>query len=184
MIHVLLKGTALGLLFAYISSGPFIFETHFGHTQTIFGCIMGANALLVAGGSMLALKFRPLKSAAMYASVGLLIFVGIITYILFRHPDSFWGYELLLLPILFCLGMIFTVSNTLAMNEGRNMAGDASALLGIIGYIFGASVSPLVGQGNIMHSTGIAYCILAVLVLIFGILSYRLAPDLTTNNQS
>lgn len=184
MIHVLLKGTALGLLFAYISSGPFIFETHFGHTQTIFGCIMGANALLVAAGSMLALKFRPLKSAAMYASVGLLIFVGIITYILFHHPDSFWGYELLLLPILFCLGMIFTVSNTLAMNEGRNMAGDASALLGIIGYIFGASVSPLVGQGNIMHSTGVAYCILAVLVLIFGILSYRLAPDLTTNNQS
>ena len=30
MIHVMLKGTALGLLFAYCSSAPFIMQTHFG----------------------------------------------------------------------------------------------------------------------------------------------------------
>lgn len=179
MTHVLLKGAALGLMFAYVSSGPFIFETHFGHTQTIFGCIMGANALLVAGGSMLALKFRILKNAAFWAAFGLLASVAAEVYILFTHPDSFWGYELLLLPLLFFLGMIFTVSNTLAMNEGRQTAGDASAVLGIMGYVFGATVSPLVGMGNILHSTALAYGALAVVVLFFSILSYRLAPDLS-----
>ena len=178
MTHVLLKGAALGLMFAYVSSGPFIFETHFHHSQTVFGCIMGANALLVAAGSMLALKFKVLKNAALYGAIGLLVSVAVEAYVLFAHPDSFWGYELLLLPLLFFLGMIFTVSNTLAMNEGRQTAGDASALLGIVGYIFGATVSPLVGTGDIMHSTAIAYIVLALFVVVFGWMSYRLAPDL------
>lgn len=181
MVHVLLKGAALGLLFAYISSGPFIFETHFGHTQTVFGCIMGANALLVAAGSMTALKFRLLKNAALYGGIGLAAACAAVAYILFAHPESFWGYELLLLPMLFCLGMIFTVSNTLAMNEGRNTAGDASALIGIMGYIFGAVVSPLVGAGEIMHSTGVAYIVLTVITGVFAWWSYRLAPDLDTH---
>ena len=77
--------------------------------------------------------------------------------------------------------MIFTVGNTLAMNEGRATAGDASALLGIVGYIFGAVISPLMGQGNILHATAIAFVGMPVLVLIMAILSFRLAPDLDTS---
>lgn len=178
LIHVLLKGSALGLLYAYISSGPFIIENHFGFSQTVFGLIMGANALFVAGGSMLALKFHVLKNAAYYASYGLLVSTIAEAVVLFMLPHSFWAYELLLLPMVFCLGMIFTVSNTLAMNEGRTMAGDASAVLGMAGYIFGATVSPLVGQGNILHSTAIAFIILSVIIMTVSIFSYRLAPDL------
>ena len=33
MVHVLLKGAALGLLFAYIASAPFIMQTHFGYSE-------------------------------------------------------------------------------------------------------------------------------------------------------
>lgn len=178
MIHVLLKGTALGLMFAYVSSGPFIFETHFGKSQTLFGCFMGANALLVAAGSMLALKFHPLKRAALIGAIGLIASTVVEIYMLYCHAGSLWCYEITLLPMLFFLGMIFTVSNTLAMNEGRSTAGDASAVLGITGYIFGAAVSPIVGIGDILHSTACAYGVLAFLVMIFAWLSMRLAPDL------
>lgn len=177
MIHILLKGSALGFLFAYISSAPFIVQTHFHYSQVIFGCIMGGNAVFVAIGAMLALKFKVLKRAAYWGGFGVLGLAGVESVMLLC-VDSFWAYELPLLAILFCLGMIFTVGNTLAMNEGRANAGAASALIGLVGYIFGAIVSPIVGLGNVMHTTAFVMLALAVLILFSAILSNRLPADL------
>lgn len=178
MIHIFLKGAALGVVFAYISAGPFIFEKRFGFSQTVFGLFMGGNALLVAVGSMVALKFKYLKTASLVGAIGLLAFCCIEALVLWLLPHSFLPFELLLLPMLFCCGMIFTAGNTLAMNEGRATAGDASALLGIVGYVFGAVVSPLLGQGDIMHSLAISIVVISLITLVMAILSFRLAPDL------
>jgi DHA1 family bicyclomycin/chloramphenicol resistance-like MFS transporter len=175
--HVMLKGTALGVLFAYISSIPFIIQTHYGYTQLQFGLFMGFNALFVATGAMVALKFKPLKRAAVVAARTLTVVV-IAQGICFFTVDSVWVYDALNLPMLFCLGMLFTVGNTLAMNEGRECAGDASALIGLAGYIFGAIVSPLVGLGDILHSTAITILVLSLLTLLFAHLSRDLTPDL------
>lgn len=178
MTHIFLKGSALGVVFAYISAGPFIFETHFGFSQTVFGLFMGGNALFVAVGSMVALKFKYLKNASFIGALGLLLFACIEAAVLWLLPHEFIAFELLLLPMLFCCGMIFTAGNTLAMNEGRATAGDASALLGIVGYIFGAVVSPLLGQGDILHATAIALVVISVIVVVMAVISHRLAPDL------
>ena len=51
-------------------------------------------------------------------------------------------------------------------------------MLGISGYIVGAIVSPLVGIGDIMHSTAITFVILGAITLFFSLLSRRIAPDL------
>ena len=80
--------------------------------------------------------------------------------------------------MLFAGGMIFSVSNTLAMNEGRTQAGEASALLGVAGYVVGAVVAPLVGIGDILHSTAIVFLSLLLLVVVFSVWTYRLKPDL------
>ncbi len=176
VIHVMLKGTALGLLFAYISSAPFIIQTHYGYSQLDFGLFMGANALFVAIGATAALKFKLLKKAAVFAGRSLMVVI-LVQAVCMWLIDNFWVYEILNLPMLVCLGMLFTVGNTLSMNEGRSHAGDASALIGLSGYIFGAVVSPLVGMGDIFHSTAIAYVVLAVGVLIFAHMSRELPPD-------
>ena len=183
IIHVMLKGTALGVLFAYISSAPFIIQDHYGFSQLQFGLFMGFNALFVAVGATCALKFKPLKKAAVYGGRGLLI-VAIAQFICFYTVDNVWVYEALNLPMLVCLGMLFTVGNTLAMNEGRDCAGDASALIGLMGYVFGATVSPLVGLGDMLHSTAITILSLSVLVLIFARLSRFLPADLVATTQS
>lgn len=70
---------------------------------------------------------------------------------------SFWVYEILLICLLSMIGLTFTASNTLAMDSERENAGVASALLGALGFAFGGIVSPLVGLGNIMVSTGILF---------------------------
>lgn len=183
VIHVMLKGAALGVLFAYISSAPFIIQDHYGFSQLQFGLFMGFNALFVAAGATVALHFKPLKRAAVVAGRSLVV-VAIAQFICFYTVDNIWVYEALNLPMLFCLGMLFTVGNTLAMNEGRECAGDASALIGLMGYIFGATVSPLVGLGNQLHSTGITILILSLLVLLFTRMTRVLPADLMPTPQS
>lgn len=177
MVHICFKGSALGLLFAYISSSPFILQTHYGLSQTAYGFVIGFNALFVAAGSMIALKFNPLKRAA---RTGALILVAGVTGEAFALYliHNIWIYELFMIIILFALGMIFTTANTLAMNEGRQQAGEASSLLGTAGYVVGAIVSPLVGMGDIMHSTAIVYVAVLIVIMICSQASKALAPDL------
>lgn len=177
MTHVMLKGAALGLLFAYISSAPFIIQTHYGYSDLMFGIFMGGNAIFVAIGATLALKFKVLKRAAVVGARVLLAVVAV-QCVALCTIHSFWLYEALCWPMLFCLGMIFTMSNTLAMNEGRTNAGRASAVLGLMGYVFGAIVSPLVGLGNMLHSTAAVYALMALLILLFAFLSRRIPADL------
>lgn len=173
MIHILLKGAALGALFSYISAGPFIIEERYGFTPGQFGLIFGGNAVAIVLGSMLSIRFRTMKRAAVLGTAGMTLF-AIVEGVAISLVDSFAVFEGLILPMLFCSGMVFSSSNTLAMNEGAEYAGSASALLGLSGYVFGCVVSPLVGLGNILASTSIALSVCALLSLLFGILSYRL----------
>lgn len=178
LIHAMLKGSALGVLFAYVSSAPFIMQNHYGFSALHFGLFMGFNALFLAAGAALALKFKVLGQAATVGGWLLLVFTVAESVALWLGC-GFWVYEVLLLPMLFSMGMIFTVGNTLAMNEGRAHGGDASALIGILGYIFGAIVAPLVGLGDILRSTAIVFVILAMIVFVVSRLSSRLPVDLT-----
>ena len=82
--------------------------------------------------------------------------------------------------MLFGLGLIFSTTNSLAMNEGRVRAGEASSILGISGYVVGAIVAPLVGVGNVLHSTAIVFLCLGAAVMVFSLASRRLSPDLDT----
>lgn len=176
IVHVLLKGAALGLLFSYISAAPFIIETHFGYTALEFGGFMGFNALFVAAGATIAVRFKVLKRAAYVGGLVLMLATAVETAVLL-FIDDFWAFEIALLPMLFSMGMIFTVGNTLSMNEGRDHAGSASALLELGGYIFGAVAAPLVGLGDIMHSSAIVFFAFAVLTLIFSYGTKRMPVD-------
>ena len=179
MVHVAFKGVALGLLFAYISATPFILQTHYGLSQTNYGLVIGANSIFVVTGSALAMRFKPLKKAATWGAS--LVVVGCISQAVALYSiKNIVLFESCMGLILLGLGLIFTTTNTLAMNEGRHRAGEASALLGVAGYIVGGIASPLVGLGNVMHSTAIAYIILAILIAITATASKKIAPDLNS----
>lgn len=183
MVHVSYKGLALGVLFGYISATPFILQHTYGLSQTAYGLVIGFNALFVAAGSMIALKFNPLKKAA---TIGCIVLCAGVA----GEAVALWSIHSLLIFEVFAvvmmsgLGLIFSTTNTLAMNEGRMQAGEASAVLGISGYIVGATVSPLVGIGDILHSTAIAFIILAALTSVMAFASSRIAPDLTQSQKS
>lgn len=177
MIHTCFKGCALGLLFAYISAAPFIIQSHYGLSQTHYGLLIGFNSLFVASGSMLAMKFKPLKKAARTGVFFLVCgTVAVVPSLWFVH--SLIVFEICMSVMLFGLGLIFTTTNTLAMSEGSGRAGEASSLLGVSGYVVGAIVAPLVGLGNVLHSTAIVFLVLVFLTFICSQYSTKLNPDL------
>lgn len=183
MIHICFKGAALGMLFAYISAAPFIVQTHYGFSQTHYGLLIGFNAIFVASGSMLAMKFKPLKKAARTGTL-ILVPATLAQAVCLWFVHSLIAYEICMAVMLFALGLIFTTTNTLAMNEGRQRAGEASALLGLAGYVVGATVAPLVGLGNVMHSEAIALVALALIVLVCSRGSHKLPADLESSTPA
>lgn len=173
MIHVILKSAALGVLFCYISSGPFIIQDRYGFDALQFGLIFGVNALAVVFGATISVRFRTMKKAAITGAAGMVVFACLEAFAI-SFLDSIWVFEGLIVPMLFFAGIVFAASNTLAMIEGHLAAGAASAILGLGGYVFGFIVSPLVGLGDIQRSTSIGMTVCALICLLYGWFAYKL----------
>lgn len=176
MTHVLLKSAALGVLFCYISAGPFIIQERYGFSAMEFGLIYGLNAVGVVLGAVVSVKFRTMKKAAVTGAAFAAAF-AVAEGVAITYVDNIWVFEGLILPMLFFLGIVFAAANTLAMSEGRTEAGAASAILGLGGYIFGCVVSPLVGLGDIQISTSIGMIVCALICLLYAWKSWRLPAD-------
>ncbi|MDE6301922.1 MAG: multidrug effflux MFS transporter [Muribaculaceae bacterium] len=177
MIYVTIKAVAIGLLYAYISSAPFLIQTHYGFSAMTFGLIFGGNAIAMSLGSSLALRFRVMKQAMVAGCVGMFVFAVAEAFVMWNHAP-FLLYELFAVPMLLFSGMIFSSANTLSMEVGRSEAGTASAILSVVKYVFAAVVSPLVGLGDMFHSAAIAYVAVTTVALFLAWKAYRL-PALT-----
>lgn len=154
--YTLQFGFAQGVLFANIASAPFIMQQHYGFSPLMFSICFGINAIFIVISAASAIKFRRLEQALHYGSTGMVV-VSALLLVALVLDCNFWIYELLLIGLLSMLGLTFTASNTLAMDCEHNNAGMASALLGALEFAFGGIVSPLVGLGYIMVSTGIIF---------------------------
>ena len=159
--YVLQLAFAQGVLFAYIASSPFIIQQHYGYSPFAFSVCFSINAIAIGGAAAFSVKFRRQENGTLIGCMGMLVF-SILECAALSLGCSFWVYELLLLAVLFMMGMTFTTSTALAMECERTNAGTASALLGAVSFSFGGIVSPLVGIGNILVSTGIIFVICSV----------------------
>lgn len=173
MIYVTIKAVAIGLLYAYIASAPFIIQTHYGFDAMTFGLIFGGNALAMSIGSSLALRFKVMKQGMVVGCVGMFVF-AVAEAVVMWNEASFLLYELCAVPMLLFSGMIFSSANTLSMEVGREEAGTASAILSVVKYAFAAVVSPLVGLGNMFHSTAIAFVAVTSIALVLSWQASRL----------
>ena len=140
----------MAALFAYISSTPFIIQSIYGFTELQFSLVFAVNAIGLAAGSYLSIKFKSMKTAALFGSVtgGIFALIGIFTNLFAK--SSFFLYEIPVFLMLFGIGLVLTGATVQAMNLGRECAGTASAVIGGIGYITGGLVSPLVAPNNII----------------------------------
>ncbi len=173
---VLAYGFAGGCLFGYISSAPFIIQNIFDFNEIWFAVIFGVNSVCIGLGSGMALRFKSLDKAMVVGALGMTIFAvlqlcGVVAL------NTFATYEATTVCLLFCLGMVFTTTTSMAMDQGREYTGAAAAIVGAIGFIFGGAVSPIVGLGNIQITTACALIVCAVISFLITVVIYRRAKS-------
>ena len=167
MCYVLQQATAQAILFGNIASSPFIVQTHFGVSASMFGLLFAVNGVFIGGGAALSARFRNPATCVKVSCLGMLVLSVVMAVLLFAGCNVLW-YEVVLNPLLGFMGLTFTASTTLALNSERENAGTASAVFGAIGFMSGGIVTPLVGQGNMLHTTAIVFVVGAILSFLFA----------------
>lgn len=94
-----------------------------------------------------------------------------VEFVILSNEYHFAVYEAVLFVLLFSMGLTFTASTTLDMDCERANSGTASALFGAAGFAFGGIVSPLVGLGDILSTTGLIFFVCSVCSLCFSVLA-------------
>ncbi|WP_072329805.1 MULTISPECIES: multidrug effflux MFS transporter [unclassified Paenibacillus] len=150
MGYALSQGFVTAAMFAYIAGSPFVLQNIYGVSPQGFSLIFAANGLGIIMASQatgrLAGRFSEsrllITGLILAAASGLLVLTG-----LAAGAGLAW-----ILPPLFvavsCVGIVGTASFPLAMAGQSQAAGSASALLGVLSFIFGGLVAPLVGLGG------------------------------------
>ncbi|GGA40641.1 multidrug effflux MFS transporter [Paenibacillus physcomitrellae] len=145
--YMLAQGIMIAGVFAYVSGTPFIYQDIYGVTPAVFALLFGSNGVSLIIGSQLVGRMANRVSeqtfllfglwVALFASVAVLV-VALVHGPLFA----------LVIPLFFfvcSIGITSTAAFPLAMESQANMAGSAAALLGVIPFLLGAVVAPLVG---------------------------------------
>lgn len=151
--------------FIRLSLSPFIIQQHYGFSPFAFSICFAVNAVAIGVAAALSVKFRRTENGTLTGCIGMLVLAVLKMAALYSGCD-FWTYELLMFALLFMMGLTFTASTTLAMDCERRYAGAAFALLGALCFASGGIVSPLVGLGDILISTGVTFVICAVCSLL------------------
>lgn len=160
------------VLFSYIASSPFIIQEYYGYSAIIFSLCFGLNSLSIVLGSALSMRFKQTKNSIITGSIGVFIF-SISTGLSLFYDLPFIYYETNLIFVLFFFGLLFPAATALALDSERENAGSASAALGSITFLAGSICTPLVGLGNLLHSTAICIIIGGVFTALFCYLARR-----------
>lgn len=150
------------VLFAYISSSPFILQERYGLSPIAFSMCFGANALAIGIGCALSNCFRDeyrnLKTGAL-----LLLAAAAATAAALLLHAPIWILEPAFLILMLAFGVLQPVCTSVTLDSERDNAGTASAALGASGFLMGGAVSPLAGIGDIFISAAAAITTGAVL---------------------
>jgi DHA1 family bicyclomycin/chloramphenicol resistance-like MFS transporter len=150
--YVLAGGFMFAGLLAYIAGSPFVFIEVFHVPPERFGLFFGTNAAgLIAASQInrwLAGRTEPRRVIAAVLPVAMLSGFGI----LLSAYSGVGGFPGILIPLfcfIACYGFIMPNTTAVAMASHGAIAGSASALLGTLQFVLGATAGALVGElGN------------------------------------
>lgn len=160
------------VLFSYIASSPFIIQEHYGFSPLVFSLCFSLNSMAIVAGSILSMRFKQPKHSIVAGSTGLLVFAMVTAFCLYRDMPFVYFEGALMLMLIF-LGLIFPAATALALDSERDRAGAASAAIGALTFLAGSICTPLVGMGNLMHSTALCLLSGAILSALFSFLARR-----------
>ncbi|WP_435050964.1 multidrug effflux MFS transporter [Desulfotruncus arcticus] len=150
MGYALPQGLVIAAMFAYISGSPFVIQDIFGASPQLFSIFFAINGLgiIIAGQitGRLAGRISVVKLFVFGLAMASIASVGLLLMILLGAGLS--GILPPLFVVVSSVGIVGTAGSSLAMENYGHSAGSAAALLGLLAFIFGAFVAPLVGLGG------------------------------------
>ena len=156
MDYVFIQAFVFGMIFAYISSSPFVLQEHYRLSPLLYSLCFAVNAIALIIGTTLAGRFRHIRQ-------------GMVTGLTLWYEMPIAYFETALFLNLIFGGLVLPTSTALALDSERQNAGAASAVFGAVSFLAGGIVSPLVGIGNILHTTAIIMVVSsAIAVLMIG----------------
>jgi MFS transporter, DHA1 family, multidrug resistance protein len=161
------------VLFAYISGSSFVLQNVYGASPLVYSLIFAINGIGIGVASQVTGKLAGRISETKLFVAGIaMAFIGSITLLILLVLQA--GLYFILPPLLIAassIGVVSTTGNSLALQNQGKIAGSASALLGLLQFLFAGIVAPLTGLGN---SPALSMGMVMTVVSIASILSFLL----------
>lgn len=134
-------------MFAYIAGSPFVLQNIYNVTPQQFSMFFALNGLGIIMAAQITARLANVFQEVHLLLVGILIsFTGsILLIIVVWQQLSLTMIAIALFLVVSSLGMVSTTSFSLGMEAQGDAAGSASAFLGLLPFLGGGLVSPLVG---------------------------------------
>lgn len=134
-------------MFAYIAGSPFVLQNIYNVTPQQFSMLFALNGIgIIIAAQVTGRLSNTIGEVRLLFSGVLLSFLGsllLLVVIIYKLPLFFMALALFL--VVSSVGMVSTSAFSLGMQRQGKSAGSASAFLGLLPFIGGATVSPLVG---------------------------------------
>lgn len=147
MTYALSSGLAFAAMFAYIAGSPFVLEHIYGVSPQTFSLIFAANALGIVAVSQIGARLvgRVSQQRLLALGLGLSLAGGLLLVAAAALGLALPGIALGFFLAVASIGLIAPNSTALALSEHPQIAGSASAFIGVLQYVVGAAITPLVG---------------------------------------
>ncbi|WP_407310861.1 multidrug effflux MFS transporter [Desulfosporosinus sp. SB140] len=175
--YALPQGLVSAGMFAYISGSPFVIQNIFGASPQMFSLIFAMNGIgIIIAGQITGRLAGKIDGIKLYISgLYLAAIAGFVLFIAILFSTSLWIILIPLFLVVSCVGVVGTAGSALAMENYAHAAGSASALLGLMSFIFGACVAPLVGLGG--SNTAVPMGVIIGVTDVGSLLSYLILKN-------
>lgn len=150
MGYALTQGFVSAGMFAYISGSPFVLQKIYGISPQMFSVCFAINGLGIILASQIAGRLAGKVSETSLLIAGLITAAlgGTSLLISILGGGNLISVLIPLFLVVSSVGLVNTASFALAMANQEKSAGSASALIGVMTFLFGGIVAPLVGLGG------------------------------------
>lgn len=171
---VLTACTAMGALFAYISSATFIFQELYGMSTQQYALVFaaGAGALTLASQINGSLVKRHHPAAILNVAIPSAVAISGALLVSSVLGLGAWTVVVGVVAVMGAVGFIMPNAPVIALNDHGERAGAAAAVLGASNFVFGALVSPISGAFN--PTSAVPMAVIMVVCTTMSLMAFRL----------
>ncbi|MFD2169343.1 multidrug effflux MFS transporter [Tumebacillus lipolyticus] len=172
MGYALSSGLVTGAMFAYISGSPFVLQGIYEVSAQTYSMIFAMNGvgIIIAGQVTGRLSGKVSDTALLISGLIIAALGGVTLLIALLLEASLLAVLIPLFFVVSSVGIVGATSFSLAMQSQGQSAGTASGLLGVLTFIIGGIVAPLVGIAG--SDSALPMGILIALLELCAILCY------------